>query len=210
MAQNLRSDALEIPHEEGLDFHEVTDAIPDGVVIVNRGGRILFANPSAARLLGRSVQELKGTVFGYPVMASGRTKLTIGTHQVEMRVARATWRRQPAFLASLRDIAQQEPVEANMKSLSTALEKANGHLQRLATIDPLTHNGKPPPLAVRLEEVRPSRRAVLVDGLHQRTTTCELKETVIGEWQCQSHDGLYRIGRVTRRPRHWAKATGGL
>ena len=45
----------------------------------------------------------------------------------------------------------------------------------------LTHNGKPPPLAVRLEEVRPSRRAVLVDGLHQRTTTCELKETVIGE-----------------------------
>ncbi len=74
----------------------------------------------------------------------------------------------------------------------------------------LTHNGKPPPLAVRLEEVRPSRRAVLVDGLHQRTTTCELKETVIGEWQCQSHDGLYRIGRVTRRPRHRAKATGGL
>ena len=138
MAQNLRSDALEIPHEEGLDFHEVTDAIPDGVVIVNKGGRILFANPSAARLLGRSVQELKGTVFGYPVMASGRTKLTIGTHQVEMRVARATWRRQPAFLASLRDIAQQEPVEANIKSLSTALEKVNGHLQRLATIDPLT------------------------------------------------------------------------
>ncbi len=83
-------------------------------------------------------------------------------------------------------------------------------LRREVLIKPLTHNGKPPPLAVRLEEVRPSRRAVLVDGLHQRTTTCELKETVIGEWQCQSHDGLYRIGRVTRRPRHRAKATGGL
>ena len=138
MAHNLRSDFHDPQPEERSEFREITNASPDGVVIVNSAGRILFTNPSAAQMFGRSVQELKGTVFGYPVMASDRTELTIDSHQVEMCVARATWDGEPAFLASLRDITQRAKAEANMKSLGTALEEANEQLQRLATIDPLT------------------------------------------------------------------------
>ena len=138
MAHNLRSDSLGPKPEEKSEFRGITDASPDGGGGVNSAGQIQFANPAAASMFGRSAEELKGTVFGYPVMASDRTELTIGTHQVEMRVGRASWGGEPAFLASLRDMTQRAEAEANMKGLSTALEEANQQLQRLATIDPLT------------------------------------------------------------------------
>ena len=138
MAHDLESDSHDPQPEEYSEFRDITDANPDGVVIVNSAGQILFANPSAAQLFGRSAQELKGTVFGYPVMAADRTELTIATRQVEMRVARATWDGEPAFLASLRDVTQRAEAEASMMSLSTALEEANQQLQKLSTIDPLT------------------------------------------------------------------------
>ena len=77
MAHDLGSDSHDPQPEEYSEFRDITDANPDGVVIVNSAGQILFANPSAAQLFGRSAQELKGTVFGYPVMAADRTVLTI-------------------------------------------------------------------------------------------------------------------------------------
>ncbi len=138
MAHDLGSDSHDPQPEEYSEFRDITDANPDGVVIVNSAGQILFANPSAAQLFGRSAQELKGTVFGYPVMAADRTELTIATRQVEMRVARATWDGESAFLASLRDVTKRAQAEASMMSLSTALEEANQQLQKLSTIDPLT------------------------------------------------------------------------
>ena len=108
MAHNLKSDSLDPKPEEKSEFREITNASPDGVVVVNSAGQILFANPAAASMFGRPAEELKGTIFGYPVMASDRTELTIGAHQVEMRVGRATWGGEPAFLASLRDMTSEQ------------------------------------------------------------------------------------------------------
>ena len=138
MAHNLRLESENFQPAERSDFREITDACPDGVVVVNSAGQILFVNPAAEQLFDKRSSEPTGTVFGYPVMASDRSELTIGSHHVEMRVARTRWEGRPAFLASLRDMTQRARSEANMKNLGNALEEANEKLERLATIDPLT------------------------------------------------------------------------
>ena len=122
----------------GSQFRELTEASPDGVVVIDGTGRILFANPAAGLLFDTSVEELEGTIFGYPVLGRDRSELDIGPHHVEVRVAKSRWDGQQAFVASLRDVTQRVQAEADLKSLSQALEDANQELQRLATLDPLT------------------------------------------------------------------------
>ena len=122
----------------GSQFRELTEASPDGVVVIEGSGRILFANLAAGLLFDTSVEELEGTIFGYPVLGRDRSELDIGLHHVEMRVARSSWDGQQAFVTSLRDVTKRVQAEADLKSLSQALEDANQELQRLATLDPLT------------------------------------------------------------------------
>ena len=38
----------------------------DGMLVIDREGVVVFANPAAERLLGRPAQALKGTRFGFP------------------------------------------------------------------------------------------------------------------------------------------------
>ena len=57
---------MDHPTVHGSQFRELTDASPDGVVVVDHSGRILFANPAAALLFDIPVEELEGPVFdGY-------------------------------------------------------------------------------------------------------------------------------------------------
>ncbi|MEW6706098.1 MAG: PAS domain S-box protein [Pseudomonadota bacterium] len=46
--------------DENTVFRSLFSAYPDALLLVDRGGRIVLANPSAARLLGYSVEELQG------------------------------------------------------------------------------------------------------------------------------------------------------
>jgi two-component system cell cycle sensor histidine kinase/response regulator CckA len=49
--------AERLRHSQGL-YAAVVDATADGVVVTDAGGRVVTANPSAVRILGRSVEEL--------------------------------------------------------------------------------------------------------------------------------------------------------
>jgi len=58
-----RPAALPLPSgiEEGSVFRSLFIAYPDGLLLVDRAGAIVLANPSAASLLGYAVEELSGT-----------------------------------------------------------------------------------------------------------------------------------------------------
>jgi PAS domain S-box-containing protein len=45
----------------------------DGALIINDGGDVVFANPAAEQLFGRSGDNLIGKPFGFPVVNSDRT-----------------------------------------------------------------------------------------------------------------------------------------
>ena len=82
-------------------FKNIIEKNADGIVIVDQEGYVRFANPAAEALFGRSVEELKGTIFGFPVIAGETAELDLLRPDrtqaiVEMRVVTTEWEHQPA------------------------------------------------------------------------------------------------------------------
>ena len=82
---------------------------PDGALIIDYDGDVVFANPAAEKLFGRYGDTLTGKPFGFPVVDSDRTELDIlhadGTMSVAaMRDPEAQWDGKMSFLITLRDI----------------------------------------------------------------------------------------------------------
>jgi signal transduction histidine kinase len=115
--------------ESGARFDALVEGNADGIIVVDEGGVVRFANQRAAELFGRSLSRLIGTPFGHP-LASGQTTeidlLPMGSAPVvvEMRVVQTEWEGRPACLSCLRDITDRKHAEANARELIRA-EAAN-------------------------------------------------------------------------------------
>ena len=97
-------------------FKNIIEKNADGIVIVDQEGYVRFANPAAEVLFGRSVAELKGSIFGFPVIAGETAELDLLRPNrtqaiVEMRVVDTEWEHQPAYLASMRDVTAHKRAE---------------------------------------------------------------------------------------------------
>jgi HD-GYP domain-containing protein (c-di-GMP phosphodiesterase class II)/CheY-like chemotaxis protein len=124
---------------------------PDGIVIVDKAGVVLFANLAAEALLDRKTQELIGQVFGFPVVSGEEAELDIAhkngeTAVVEMREVEIVWKGETVYLASLRDVTEHRKKEEQLKrsfsDLAETLSRAIGsrdsymsrHQQRVAEL----------------------------------------------------------------------------
>lgn len=92
----------------------------DGIIVVDEDGIVLFANPAAEQIFGRSKDSLIGSPIGIPLIAGDTTEISIlrpGGDQIdaEIRVVDTTWDRRPARLASLRDISARKVVEERLR-----------------------------------------------------------------------------------------------
>jgi diguanylate cyclase (GGDEF)-like protein/PAS domain S-box-containing protein len=98
----------------------------DGMLVIDRHGVVLFANPAAERLLSQPARALVGTRFGYPLVpgtsseidvVAGQSEIDVVSGQAprtaEMRVVEIEWEREPAILASLRDITDRKRAAEN-------------------------------------------------------------------------------------------------
>ena len=97
-------------------FKNIIEKNADGIVIVDQEGYVRFANPAAEALFGRSIEELMGKVFGFPVIVGETAELDLLRPDrtqavVEMRVVATEWEHQPAYLASLRDVSARKQAE---------------------------------------------------------------------------------------------------
>ncbi|NBD36754.1 MAG: PAS domain S-box protein [Chloroflexi bacterium] len=114
-------------------FKNIIEKNADGIVIVDQEGYVRFANPAAEALFGRSAKELKGTIFGFPVIAGETAELDLLRPDrtqavVEMRVVATEWEHQPAYLASLRDVTTRKHTEEAL----TWESKVNAILAKLS------------------------------------------------------------------------------
>jgi PAS domain S-box-containing protein len=110
--------------EEGLKasrsgFTSIVEKTGEGIAVFDPHGRILYANPASAELLGRSPDQLIAARRGRPP-AAGQTYEIKGYCEdgeervLEMRVENTDWNGTPALLAMLRDITERKRAEKEL------------------------------------------------------------------------------------------------
>ena len=108
------------------NLHRIILHNPDGIVVVNDTGYVLFANPAAAQLFDRPVSDLLDEQFGFPVIGNETVEVDISGERVaEMRVVEINWLNQPAFLTSLRDITEHKRTERRLHDAKIEADHAN-------------------------------------------------------------------------------------
>lgn len=92
----------------------------DGIIVVDDSGIVLFANPAAEQIFGRSSGSLIGSPIGIPFVTGDTTEITIhrpgdGPIDAEIRAVETRWDHRPARLASLRDISARRALEERLR-----------------------------------------------------------------------------------------------
>jgi two-component system, cell cycle sensor histidine kinase and response regulator CckA len=110
-------------------YRELLAALPDGVLVVDSGGTIRYANTTAEELFDRSREELTGQPFEFPLGAAGRAELDLPTPEglrrvLEIRSVETKWEGSPAWLAILRDDTERRTAEATLREQATLLDQA--------------------------------------------------------------------------------------
>lgn len=118
-ARKTIEDALRASQE---NFHNVVQKNRTGILLVDEQGDILFANPAAETLLGRSSSALVGSQFGIPAV-DGKTEMNIlrpnhGQGIAEMIASETQWQGCRAYLLMLHDITEHKENEARIKQLA--------------------------------------------------------------------------------------------
>ena len=106
-------------HFDGMgeaEYRLLIERNADGIVVVNQDGIVVFTNPAAAEIFGRSIEDLMNSPVGIPAVAGETTEIVVlrpggGRADVEMRAVATSWDDRPALLASLRDISVRREME---------------------------------------------------------------------------------------------------
>ncbi|WP_437999394.1 response regulator [Sorangium sp. So ce185] len=115
--------------ENEANLHQLIARSADGVIVLDPGGAVLFANPAAEALLGEG-RLVAGR--GCPVaLPAGETSLELGGHTafIDVRWVDVDWQGRPSRMALLRDVTGRRRAE----ELRLRLERT----ERLAAVGQL-------------------------------------------------------------------------
>lgn len=113
-------------------YHRAVEASPDGLIVVNRAGRVTFCNQTAARLMSCTESQLAGREFGFAFAAGGRpTEIEIVAggkpRYVELTASPITWQDEDATLLSLHDVTERRETATVLDLQAKAMAaSANG------------------------------------------------------------------------------------
>ena len=107
--------------EMDANFRALVANIADGITVVDRNGKVLFSNRSAAELLNSSSKKLAGEIFPYPLAGEGPFEIELPKKDgdpctVEMRVAETVWSKRPCRIVSLRDVSDRKRTEEALRA----------------------------------------------------------------------------------------------
>ncbi|MCL1466825.1 PAS domain S-box protein [Argonema galeatum] len=106
--------------ESEARLHTIVANLLDGLLIVDRFGNVLFANPAAGKLFNRQPEDLIGQEFGLPIAVSNTVELGIirsrGEISIgEMSVVPVQWEGESVYVVSLRDITERKRAEEALR-----------------------------------------------------------------------------------------------
>lgn len=168
----------------------VIDHNVDGMLVIDPGGVILFANRAAEHLLGRPARSLPGTPFGAPLLLENATEIDVVAagqgRTAEMRVVEIDWHGDRAFLASLRDVTDRKRAE-------TVLSRVGAQHAAIAMLGQAAVSGLAPD-ALMAEAAKHVLRVLAADfaavlGLSPKGRTLRL---VASQWSTNPADPFTR------------------
>lgn len=111
---------------------------PDGMVVLDEMGDLLFVNSAAGEMLGDDALN-EGTPEEIRQLTTAPADITLPTGLiVEGRAVDTDWQGEPARLIALRDITARREAERALSALTEQLKKTNERLEELVSTDPLT------------------------------------------------------------------------
>jgi signal transduction histidine kinase/CheY-like chemotaxis protein len=113
----------DVNSRSGIDQAEIRFLVEknaDGILVIDEDGTVLFANPAAEQIFGRQAESLIGRPIGIPFIAGDTAEIAIHKPDgdqidAEIRIVETTWDRQPARLASLRDVSARKAAEERLR-----------------------------------------------------------------------------------------------
>ena len=113
----------------------------DAIIVVGQDGIVLYINPAAEMLFGKSKKELIGSLFGFPIVTGNKTEISIikkNNNTVgDMRVVKLLWEGEQSYLASIRDVTQQKKAESERERLIKELEESLKKIKTLSGFIPI-------------------------------------------------------------------------
>lgn len=109
----LKRKQAEMALKEGEErFKRIVATTSDGLIIVDRNGKVRFVNPAAEVLFGRPARELLDRCLGLPCVVGENTEIYIshpilGTIVAEMQGRVIVWEGEVSHLISLRDMTER-------------------------------------------------------------------------------------------------------
>jgi serine phosphatase RsbU (regulator of sigma subunit)/anti-sigma regulatory factor (Ser/Thr protein kinase)/PAS domain-containing protein len=147
-AAAARAQARRTAVEHGTEDAQLRTIImsnADGIIVVDASGALLFLNPVAERMFGRSAEELVGQTVGFPLVAGEVQEVELvspgGPVVAELRVVRIEWQGAPADLASIRDITDRRRAEEQRERAvreHAAREESEATAERMRSLLQLT------------------------------------------------------------------------
>ena len=110
-------------------FYQIMEQLGDGILLTDSDHQVVYANPAAAQILGRTSCQLLGRPIRFPIDPGEQTEIELQfdgrTIAAEVTLTESTWENEPVLLAVLRDVTRAKAVEDEQKRLSTAIEQAS-------------------------------------------------------------------------------------
>jgi diguanylate cyclase (GGDEF)-like protein/PAS domain S-box-containing protein len=113
-------------HTNSLEY--LIHALPEGVIVIDDSGLILFNNEKAREILNPEGEDLLNQTFGYKISVDEATEIEIHrpyqqAQVVEARADKIAWQGQPAYLITLADITKSVRSESELRKSQEKFSK---------------------------------------------------------------------------------------
>nr|MBP8272798.1 response regulator [Acidobacteriota bacterium] len=92
---------------------------PDGVIVTDTVGRVLFVNQAALDLFGRTEQDFVGELLGFSIQDGQTLDIDVIRGQerrtAELRVVECRWHHTDGFLATIRDVTDRNRMSEHLR-----------------------------------------------------------------------------------------------